>query len=432
MAQTSGGGGGSVRPHLISILLRVARQTRAAVAGPLEMAWRRLQMVRSSGATRLALQADYTAWRGDGVAAAKLWRELERQQPDCALWPVKIAQVAKERGDLETAERVLLAARERGLDDEKIELDLLRCARLSRRSNTAVADAEAIVEDAAASATKIYYAAFHLLTQNRLAAARSGFLRVLEDRRHGALARGQLAAIDLVAARQAQSRFDVPGRVSPVQNSVVVREPSSDTLVVGFTLPEGTLGLPLNAALAMLSSTAVNALYLYDSQQVFHLAGTDRFGPGYQAMIDGVRALADDMGTRRLITVGGSGTGYTAIRAGIDLKADGALVFSPGTLMDPRSNPAVARNAQTLHRLRERALPMMTTLRPLVKDRTSCPQIEIFYGGANLRDISHAGHLAGLPGVSLHAVPGFSRHDCLTEMARRGYRDLLKLFPASR
>ena len=422
-----------IPPHLVSVLLRGILYVRGATIVPMQFAWRRLQIALSSGTKRTERLADFVSWRGDAMAAAKLWRDLEQEQPTRAVWPINIARVARERGDLDTAERVLLDACERGIEDERVELDLLRGARLSRRSNAAVTDAETIVADPEAAPTKIYHAAYHLMTQNLLESARTGFGRVLVDDKHGAIARSQLAAIDLLADMRSRGRPDIPGRVSPAQNSVIVRERSSETLVIGFTLPEGTLGLPLNAAHMMFSSAGVNALYLYDSRQVFHLSGTDRFGPGYRAMIEGVRALAAEMGVRRLVTVGGSGSGYTAIRAGIDLEADGAVVFSPATIMDPTSDPGLARrgNAHTLHRLRERALPMMAELRPLVRDRKSCPSIEIYYGASNLRDIMHASHLAGLRGVTLHEVPGLARHDCLTEMARLGYRDLLKAIPAT-
>lgn len=411
--------------HLVCLLLRGAMVIRATVF-PLQVGWRRLQVARATGTKRTERLADFMAWRGDGMAAVEHWRALERQQPDCAAWPVKIAQVAKLRGDLDTAERVLLDARERGIEDERIELDLLRYARLSRRSNAALADAEAIVADPQASPAKIFFAAFHLLTQNLLEDARIGFDRVLADSAYGPLARGQLAAVELLMDMRSRGRPDIPGRVSPSQASVVVREPSSDTLVVGFALPEGTLGQPLNAVHAMLSSTGVNALYLYDSRQVFHLSGTDRFGSGYAAMIEGVRALAAEMGVRRIVTVGGSATGYTAIRAAMDLDADGAVVFSPVTIMDPAFAPGQTRSAQTLNLLRERAAAMMGMLRPLVRSRKSCPRIEVYYSGSNRRDIMHASHLAGLRGVTLHPVPGLARHDCATEMVRLGYRDLLK------
>jgi hypothetical protein len=412
----------------IAHLLHRSLVVRANTLVPLSKALQRLQAARASGAKRTELLAD-TAWQfGDGLAAVSLWRDLERDQPDNADWPMKIALACRERGDLDATERVLLGAQARGLFTEAIELELLRCGRLSRRSNVPIDDAEAIVADPQASPGKVFPSAYHLTTQNRLEGARAGFTRLLGDKRYGPLAKGQLAAVALLEEARARGRPDIPGRVSPAQSSILVREPSSDTLVVGFALPEGTLGLSLNAVHAMLSSTGVNALYLYDSRQLFHLSGSDRFGPGYRAMIDGVHTLAAELGTRRLITVGGSGTGYTSIHAGIDLGADGALAFAPGTMMLPTSNPGVARNAYTVRRLQTEVLPMMKNLRPFVQARATCPRIEIYYGASNTRDIMHASNLSGLRGVALHPVPALERHDCLTEMAHRGYRDLLRAF----
>ncbi len=416
--------------RLRTFLIEMSLRLRARTIVPLRSALRRRAIARASGLRQVELRAAYAWWRGEALPAMAFWSELEQAEPQRESWPVKIAQAASERGDFETAERTLLDAQARGIRSEALESNLLRYGRMSRRSNAAVGDAEAIVADPEASPAKVFFSAFYLMAQNRLGSARAGFERAPADSEYGPLARGQLAAVGLLEQARAEGRQEVRGWVSPAESSVLVREPASDTLVVGFTLPMGTLGLAMNAVHAMLSSTGVNALYLYDTRQVYHLRGTDRFGPGYQAMLDGIKAVAAELGTKRLITVGGSATGYTAIRAAMDLDADGALVFSPATLMLPDANPAVARGAHNLLRLRELVLPMMKDLRPLVKARTTCPRIEIYYSASNQRDIMHAHNLAGLPGVTLHAVPGLTRHDCLTEMASRGYRDLLKSFPA--
>ncbi|MEI9997140.1 MAG: hypothetical protein WDM91_21265 [Rhizomicrobium sp.] len=414
--------------HLQSAALFGVLRVRARTVVPLANAWRRVLAAAASGTRRQERLADI-AWRkGDGLAAIAHWRALEQEQPRKAEWPLKIAQAVKERGDIEGAERILLDARARGIAHERIDLDLLRYGRLWRRSNSAVAEAEAIVADPRSSATKLFFSAYYLMSQNRLEPARDGFARVLDDKHYRGLAQGHLAAIARLAQNRAKGRPDIPGWLSAAQSSFVVREPSSDTLVVGFALPEGTLGSSVNAVHAMLSSNGVNGLYLYDSRQLFHLAGTDRFGPGYQAMIDGIRALAAELGTRRLITIGGSATGYTAIRAAMDLGADGAVVFSPATMMISTANPALTRGAHTLFRLRENVLPMMAPLRPLIQARPGGLRVDAYYSAANRRDVMHAAHLAGLEGVDLIPVAGHKRHDCLTEMSLRGYEDLLERF----
>jgi hypothetical protein len=403
---------------------------RARTLIPLQTAWRKFRTARASGSKRTELLAD-AAWRkGDAVAAMRHWEELEKTQPMNARWPTGIAQVKKERGDIAAAERVLLDARGRGIKNEGIELGILRYGRLARLSNAALDEAAAIVADPAASSDRVFYSAFYLTAQNRLEDAHAGFGRTLGDKNYGPLARGQLAAIDLLQQNRAEGKPDIPGWVSSAQSSLLVREPSSDTLVVGFALPEGSLGLPLNAVHAMLSSKGVNALYLYDSRQLYHLDGTDRFGAGYPAMIDGIRALAAELGTRRLIMLGASATGYTAIRTAMDLGADGALTFSAQTLMLANADPGNARSAHTLARLRENVLPMMKDLRPILAAKRPAPHIEFYFSGSNRRDYMHADNIAGVPNVVLHPIPTLGRHDCITEMAARGYRDLLDGFLA--
>jgi hypothetical protein len=416
--------------YRISRALRRLLDVRAYTVIPLLSAVQRAGIAASSGTRREERLAAFEWWRGNGPEAVRHWRALEAKQPERAAWPLKIAQATKEDGDIDEAERVLFAARERGIGGEALELDLLRYARLSRRSNSATDDAEAIVADPGAPDAKVLFAAYHLITQNRLAGARTGLERVAANPKYRALSLGYLAATETLARAQADGRPQMPGRVSPALNSILVREPSSDTLVVGFALPEGTLGLPLNATHAMLSSAGVNGLYLHDSRNLYHLAGTDRFGPGYRAMIDGIRGIAAELGVKRLITVGGSATGYTALRTAMDLDADGALVFSPATLMLPTARPENARGAYTLVRLKQNVRPMMEDLRPRLAARKSPPRIAVYYSASNNRDIMHASNMVGVWGVELHPVEGLGRHDSLTEMAHRGYHDLLDAFAA--
>ncbi len=398
---------------------------------PIRAVWRRWAIARASGLTKTQRQAEMAWWQGDAISAIEHWRGLEGAEPSLAQWPLKISRALVECGDFAAAEQVLSNAKARGVEGEDVDLSLSRCLRASRRLNSAIEDAEAVVADPTAPPRTVFDAGFYLMTQNRFEGARMGLTRLLDDKGHGSIASGMLAALSVLEQARADGRPDIPGWVSPAQSSILIREPSSDTLVVGFALPSSALGLPLNAVHAMLSSKGVNALYLYDSRQVLHLAGTDRFGPGYQAMLDGIRALATELGTRRLITMGGSATGYTAIRVALDLDADGVLAFVPQTMMPRDASYGVVRSAHTLNRLKQFASPMMTNLRGVVEARRPRPRIEIYYGEGDRIDRMHAGNLAGLDKVHLNAIRGLRRHNVLAEMVRRGYRDLLDVFPAA-
>jgi len=418
-------------PKLVWFLTWAVLRIRARTEVPVRAAARRVAIALARGDRRAERRADYAWWRGRAEIAITLWRELEQSQPARDTWPVKIAQAQSEGGDMAGAERTLLDAQARGIESERVRTNQLRYGRMVRRSNAGIDEAEAIVADPDASPTRVFFSAAYLSAHNRLEAARAGFERSLADKDHAAQARGQLAAVALLEERRAQGRPDIPGWASTAESSILVREPSSDILVVGFTLPLGTLSLPMNAVHAMLSSKGVNALYLYDSRQLMHLAGTDRFGPGYQAMLDGIRALAGELGTRKLITLGASATGITALRAAIDLGADGALSFSGQTMIPVDANASLARSAYTLERVRAHARPMMGNLRSALLAKSPPVRVELYYSAANRRDRMHASNVADVPGVTLHPVKGVSRHDCLNEMAARGYRDLLAPFEAS-
>lgn len=394
---------------------------------PLQEASRRRAIARATGLDKTKLQASYAWWHGEADEAIRYWREVEQAEPSNPAWPNKIAQALRERGDAEEGIKTVRDAFDRGIVDEELELALLRFARLGR-SNAPVADAEAIVADPGASPNKVYQAAIYLLGENRFEAARAGMRRIEDHPAFGWNAKCSLAVLDVVEERRAKGGADIPGWVSPARNSILVREPSSDTLVVGFALPSSALGVPLNGFHALLSSTGVNALYLYDSKQVFHLAGTDRFGPGWQTMLDGIKALAKELGVKRIVTVGGSATGYTAIRAALDLEAFGAIVFGTQTHMPENANFATARSAFTIQRLRAHVRPMMRNLYHLIRDAKHRPRIEIFFSPGVRLDRMHAANVAGLANVRLHAVEGSDRHDCLSEMVRRGRRNLLDVF----
>ncbi len=160
--------------RLRTFLIEMSLRLRARTIVPLRSALRRRAIARASGLRQVELRAAYAWWRGEALPAMAFWSELEQAEPQRESWPVKIAQAASERGDFETAERTLLDAQARGIRSEALESNLLRYGRMSRRSNAAVGDAEAIVADPEASPAKVFFSAFYLMAQNRLAARARG------------------------------------------------------------------------------------------------------------------------------------------------------------------------------------------------------------------------------------------------------------------
>lgn len=410
-----------------------AKRALRRVLGPVmigrgKSAARTLRTALSTGAARKARMAQ-AAWdRGDADLARTIWKRLEDAEPHSPIWPQKLSMVAGAAADHEAAEKILLAARARGASDDELDQSLIHFGRWRRLSNTAIDEALGIVAAPDASALKVFYAAVYLSSENLLEPARQGLRRLTGNRRLGHSARGQLAALDMLERMDPKARPTIPGWLSPARNAVIVREPASVTAVVAFAPPGGLFGVTVNALHAMLAPAGVNAIYLYDSRQLFHLGGSDRFGPGYGAMISGVRALLSDMGIRKVITVGASATGYTAIRAGLDLEAQGIVAFSPVTSMTVADMEIDGRMPHMKLRLLQHVPDLMKDLRPDVERRTHCARIELYYSGANMQDRTHAERLAHAPGVVLKKVPALESHDCVSELVVRGTTNILKAF----
>lgn len=402
-----------------------ARLRKALVAGlgtrHGTAAWFALSALRRGGAPADVVRA-YRAqllWeRGDSAGAETAWRRLAERAPRNPDWPLWLSNAARTRGDFAAAERILAEARERGASGPALEMTLEHYGRWLRRSNIAPAEAEALVRDPEAPPYRLLHASIFLSTEGALGLAREGLGRVADHPRHGRQARTELAALD--ALEQAGLQGSLPGTLSPARAFVLVPRPRSDTLVIVFMPPAGGFGATANATQAMLGRAPLNACYLYDSKALYHLAGTDRFGDGYGAMIEGLKRLARELRARRVVTLGPSAAGFTAIRAGIDIAADAAIAAGGVTSMAADAMLADGRLPGTRARLLECVPEQARDLRPELVALAGRMPIHLFYGEGNREDAMHARHIDGVPGVRLHRIEGLGMHDPLGELLLRG------------
>jgi hypothetical protein len=389
--------------------------------------WFALSALRRGGGAADALHA-YRAqllWeRGDSAAAEAMWRGLAARAPRNPDWPLWLSNAARTRGDFAAAERILLDARERGAGGEALGMTIDHYGRWLRRSNVAPAEAEALVRDPDATPYRLLHASIFLSTEGALELARQGLERVAAHPRHGRQARTELAALD--ALERAGLQAPLPGTLSPARPWVLVRQPRSDTLVIVFMPPAGGFGATANATQAMLGARPPSACYLYDSRGLYHLAGTDRFAAGYAAMVDGLKALAAETGARRVVTLGTSAAGFTAIRAGLDIGADAAIGAGAVTSMTAAAMQADGRLPGTRTRLLECVPEQARDLRPELIAQAGRMPVHLFYGGSNREDAMHARHLAGVAGIILHRIDGLGMHDPLGELLLRGETAVLE------
>jgi hypothetical protein len=384
-------------------------------------AWFALSALRRGGGPGDAARAyrAQLAWeRGDSARAEAAWRRLAGRSPGNPDWPLWLSNAAATRGEFAAAERILVEARERGAGGPALEMTIEHYGRWLRRSNIAPAEAEALVNDPGAPPYRLLHASIFLSTEGRLDLARRGLARVADHPRHGRQARTELAALDTLDRNGLQS--SLPGTLSPARPHVLVRQPRSDTLVIVFMPPAGGFGGTANAIQAMLGTDPPNALYLYDSHALYHLAGTDRFGPGYSAMLDGLRGLAAELAAARVVTLGPSAAGFTAIRVAIDIGADSVIAAGAVTSMTSAAMHADGRMPGTRSRLLECVPEQARDLKPDLVERGGRTRVHLFYGDSNREDGMHAHHLSGVPGVTLHPIADLGMHDPFGELLLRG------------
>lgn len=394
--------------------------------------WFALSALRRGGRLADAVGAyrAQLAWERGHVAQAEAgWRRLAERAPKNPDWPLWLSNAARTRGEFATAERILIEARDRGARGQALEMTIEHYGRWLRRSNIAAAEAEALVKDPEAPPYRLLHASIFLSTEGLLEQARKGLARVGDHPRHGRQARTELAALDAIERRGLEGRL--PGTLSPARPYVLVRQPGADTLVVVFMPPAGGFGATANATHAMLGRNPPHALYLYDSNGLYHLAGTDHFCRGYDAMVHGLKRLAAELAVSRVVTLGTSAAGFTAIRAGIDIGAHAVIAAGAVTSMTEAAMNADGRMPGTRARLLECVPEHARDLKPDVVERDGRTPIHLFYGDGNREDAAHARHLRAVTGVTLHPIHDLGMHDPFGELLLRGRSDALEPLLAS-
>lgn len=396
-------------------------------------AWRRH---RALPVARGAWRAESAWLRGHADAAEREWKSLAAACPGDPLWPERLSEAANLHADYARAEQVVVDAQARGAASDTLDLLAEHYGRFNRRSNSAEDEALAQVDAPTISPLRLFQSAVYLSSIGRIAEARAGLSRLMNHRRMGVGAAAQLRALDLLEAAQRDKPIDIPGWLSPARSSALVREPGADTLVVAFMPPGGLFGVPVNALHAILTPARTHALYLYDSRGLYHLAGTDRFGPGYAAMLGGIRTLSAELGSRRLVTLGLSAAGFTALRAGLDLNADRVIGFAPVSSLAQADMETDARMPAQRQRVLAHLADFTRDLIPEFQASPCRPAITIYYGSGNPQDRWHAERFGQIAGADLRPLPGLASHDPVGHLLLTGREgeiaDLVAVPPRSR
>jgi pimeloyl-ACP methyl ester carboxylesterase len=200
-------------------------------------------------------------------------------------------------------------------------------------------------------------------------------------------------------------------RSSDVQ---VVRTPGADTVLIAFCGASHRLGMSTNLLDRWFARLGSQLIYLRDRRKIGYTGGIPVLGHDLATTVDGLRNLVRELGVRRIVALGNSAGASGALRYAKPLGVERVLALAPITggrkyarLVAPHLPPGV--------------LPW-GDLVPLIRADIGA-RIRIMYGGRNAGDEQQALRLAGLPGVTVEALPEWDSHHLVGGLLRAGVLD---------
>lgn len=171
----------------------------------------------------------------------------------------------------------------------------------------------------------------------------------------------------------------------------------------------------------LLADLPANIVYLHDlrQNQAAFLEGVEPLGQGQKAYAASLARIAQELGARRIVTLGSSVGGFAALRYGALLGAQAAISFSgPSKLYATDDRPSAVDRRTGLAFLRRYS----ERQRDVLPDLQAQPAMTVwhFAGAENVDDLHQQGRLRDLPQARLETVPGVASHNTVTPIAAAG------------
>lgn len=207
----------------------------------------------------------------------------------------------------------------------------------------------------------------------------------------------------------------------------VIRVPGAQaTLLVFATLTGNFMMLPLAMLDALLADIPVNIIYLRDTTSTAPgLRGYKSLGGTVEDSITHIRAEVEALGAPRLLTLGASASGLSAIRYGARLGTERAVTFGAITSLGAdvtRPRPGADKlTAAAIVQARQRFRDIGAEL-----DASNGMKVAFHFGDGYELDVDHARRIEHLPGVTIHPAAGIDHHYVVLSLIAAGtFRDAL-------
>jgi hypothetical protein len=182
----------------------------------------------------------------------------------------------------------------------------------------------------------------------------------------------------------------------------VVRRAGADVVLIGLCGAQHQMMIPVNLIHRWFGQANVHVIYLRDFSSRLYSHGVSSISGGYQATIDQLLVSARELGATRIVCQGHSSGGFGAMKMALDLGAEATLTFGAPTCMIPLKDEQ--------QRYDQFSGGVTTNLRVLYDAALQTPRAHLIFAGLHERDVRQATNMAGLPKVTLEAMPDQDHH----------------------
>jgi pimeloyl-ACP methyl ester carboxylesterase len=165
----------------------------------------------------------------------------------------------------------------------------------------------------------------------------------------------------------------------------------------------------------------LHVIAVRDPDRRFCLTGIKGLGDTIEAVSENLLRIAHALGGEEIFCFGASAGGYPALRYSLELKARGALLFSPPTTLNLDDDPGAPMSKYPqLARLYTKARELAIDLVPLYRAMSPRPAVLLLYSPEHKRDSWLAKRMAGSPGAELIPLEDCSGHTTLSHVIITG------------
>lgn len=199
--------------------------------------------------------------------------------------------------------------------------------------------------------------------------------------------------------------------------------PEGTTLILAFAGLAGRMGIPLYEFQNILSTINAKQIFLRDNQKYWFHKGIPEAQGGIKGIKTFLEKIIKNISVTRLISIGNSGGGYSAILFGNLLSADEVHAFSPRTFLNP------IKRLLTRDRIFKRHYKKVIFNRVMQKEYFDLKKVllknqgntkyHLYYSQFNRLDRIHCERMIKVPNVILHPYQ-YDKHDLAKYLKDKG------------